>query len=143
MRPNQPDPLLRALFDDDAWRDSCRETQARAGSRLRRRRCWRKLRVGLAAVVIAAAVGWWFADHAARVERSGVNLAGHAPAAEELHLQLALNLPVTADGPLTVRAYDPLPEWTFHCEPLADSSGITPAGLLRSTLSNDLERELH
>jgi hypothetical protein len=130
MKTNHPDPLLRALFDDDAWRASCRETQSRAGARLCRRRCWRKLRVGLAAVAIAAAGSWWFAGHTGHLERSGVNLAGQAPATEELHLQLALDLPIAADGPLTVRAYDPLPEWTFRCEPLADSSRIAPTALL-------------
>jgi hypothetical protein len=143
MKANQPDPLLQALFDDDAWRASCRETQTRAGARLRRRRCWRKLRAGVAVIAMAAG-GWWLACHGERsLPPSTGHLAGEARPIGELHLQLALNPPVAADGPLTVPAYQPLPDWTFHCEPLADSSRATPSAFLPSHFSDEHERELH
>jgi hypothetical protein len=126
MNPNPVDPILRALFDDEAWQASCRETRARAGARLRRRRGWRQWRVGLAAVVMAAGA-CWLANHEREFRDSRPDVAGEAPAPEEVRLHLALNLPMAADGPLTVRAYEPLPDWTLHCEPLADTSPANPA----------------
>jgi hypothetical protein len=119
------DPLLRAVLDDDAWRARSRETQVQAALRLSRRRCWRKVRAGLLAIPLVAAMCWLVGvqprpRQERRVARSEV------PAFEQIGLHLALNLPRAADGALSVRAYEPLPEWTLHCEPLAEVTHPMP-----------------
>jgi hypothetical protein len=132
MNPDPADPLLRALFDDDAWRASCREMHAKAAARLRRRRCWRKLRPAMLALALVGGL-CWFARNQSPAHDSPSRFSSATPAPDHLRLHLALNVPVVADGPLTVRAYDPLPDWTLHCEPLADYSPPSPLLLQQPT----------
>jgi hypothetical protein len=125
MNPDPFIPLLDALFeDDDAWRAGGRETRARANACLRRRRCWRKLRAAATVIALAAGVSW-FVGHGAPPRRlvkagePGFSAAGGRPAAEPIRLRLALDVSPATDRLLTACAYDPLPQWTLRCEPLA------------------------
>jgi hypothetical protein len=133
MNPDPSDPFLRALFDDDAWRASCREAHTAASRRLRRRRYWRKLRASVAVAAIIVSTGW-FVWHGRSRELFAPLAAANAPAAEGVRLQLALHLPMVADGPLTVRAYEPLSDWTLQGGSLAESSLPNPALLPSITL---------